>query len=151
MYTKFRLKILNRLCCGQYASFLLSIVSSIISMQHNLYWYTQYCLTFSAVWKSIDLSLNLYTLPSPTARECLSHLAVTVMLKPDFTSWPEGMSSCFPRGLRWGKSFKLPGTGPHPRMKLQIISIKQCPCSVAEGLARGRWSWGRQSRRWHVW
>lgn len=36
---------------------------------------------------------------------CLSHLAVTVMPKPDFTSRPERMSSCFPHGLRRGKSF----------------------------------------------
>lgn len=32
-----------------------------------------------------------------------SHLAVTVMPKPDFTSRPERMSSCFPHGLRWGE------------------------------------------------
>lgn len=37
---------------------------------------------------------------SVSAYSCLSHLAVTVMPKADFTSWPEGMSSCFPRGLQ---------------------------------------------------
>lgn len=35
--------------------------------------------------------------------QCLSQLAVTVMPKPDFTSRPERMSSCFPHGLRWGE------------------------------------------------
>lgn len=58
---------------------------------------TERATPYSMDWNGVHFLNQLYT------HDFLSRLAVTVMPKTDFTSQPERMSSCFPRGLWWGE------------------------------------------------